>query len=357
MRIRTIKPEFWQSIDMAGLSETAMLLALGLLNYADDEGYFRLHTGLVKAAIFPLREPITPLEKCLSELARIGYISAFDCSDGHKYGQVVKFKAHQVINRPQISKIASKIDLSLINHGSLTEQSLNAHYWNGMEQGMEWNGIKKSKPKESDAGETPAPPDLIQSPFPKSLDTDAFKAAWKEWETFRREILKTIMPTSRSRQFKFLASLGHDGAIKSIEQSVQNGWTGLFELKAAHGQGSPNAGAGKGGGTKADPTPPPGPFSAAEIIPGPAVSDIDRAIAHWPDILEDLRHEIDAESFETWIDPVRCLAVSDKAVWLAVPGVFYRNWIANNYADQIRELTGTDTIYYIFETEEGGSTR
>nr|MBF6067360.1 primosomal protein [Klebsiella pneumoniae] len=36
-RIRTIKPEFWTDEDMAEVSEPACLLAIGLLNYADDE--------------------------------------------------------------------------------------------------------------------------------------------------------------------------------------------------------------------------------------------------------------------------------------------------------------------------------
>ncbi len=38
-RIRTIKPTFWTDEDMADISEAACLLAIGLLNYADDEGY------------------------------------------------------------------------------------------------------------------------------------------------------------------------------------------------------------------------------------------------------------------------------------------------------------------------------
>ena len=49
-RIRTIKPEFWQDEDLATLSEPALILAAGLLNHADDEGYFRAHPGLIKAA-------------------------------------------------------------------------------------------------------------------------------------------------------------------------------------------------------------------------------------------------------------------------------------------------------------------
>ncbi|HBS0572930.1 TPA: DnaT-like ssDNA-binding domain-containing protein, partial [Klebsiella pneumoniae] len=46
-RIRTIKPEFWTDEDMAEVSEPACLLAIGLLNYADDEGYFNANPKLI----------------------------------------------------------------------------------------------------------------------------------------------------------------------------------------------------------------------------------------------------------------------------------------------------------------------
>lgn len=56
-RIRSVKPEMWQDEELAGVSECALLLAVSLLNHADDEGYFPAHEGLIKAACFPLREP------------------------------------------------------------------------------------------------------------------------------------------------------------------------------------------------------------------------------------------------------------------------------------------------------------
>ena len=36
-RIRTIKPEFWRDEDLSGLPAETALLAIGLLNHADDE--------------------------------------------------------------------------------------------------------------------------------------------------------------------------------------------------------------------------------------------------------------------------------------------------------------------------------
>ncbi|STT55946.1 primosomal protein I [Klebsiella pneumoniae] len=52
-RIRTIKPEFWTDEDMAEVSEPACLLAIGLLNYADDEGYFQCKPEAYQSCSFP----------------------------------------------------------------------------------------------------------------------------------------------------------------------------------------------------------------------------------------------------------------------------------------------------------------
>ena len=53
-RIRTVKPEMAQDEDLASCSIEAQLLAIRLLNFADDEGFFKAHPALIKAACFPL---------------------------------------------------------------------------------------------------------------------------------------------------------------------------------------------------------------------------------------------------------------------------------------------------------------
>jgi hypothetical protein len=40
MRIRSIKPEFWQSEIMTSIPHFSRLLAIALLNYSDDDGHF-----------------------------------------------------------------------------------------------------------------------------------------------------------------------------------------------------------------------------------------------------------------------------------------------------------------------------
>lgn len=104
-RIRSIKPEFWRDEELSEVSAEAALLAIGLLNHADDEGYFKANPKLVDSDIFPLRELSRTCTVLLQELSEIGYIELFTGSDGKKYGFVCNFTEHQVINKLKHSKI------------------------------------------------------------------------------------------------------------------------------------------------------------------------------------------------------------------------------------------------------------
>jgi DNA-binding MarR family transcriptional regulator len=61
--------------------------------------------------------------------------------------------------------------------------------------------------------------------------SEEFANAWIEWETFRKEIKKKITPSTAKKQLTFLGGRGEPEAIAIINQSITNGWTGLFALK------------------------------------------------------------------------------------------------------------------------------
>jgi len=111
-RIRTIKPEFWTDEDIASVSEPARLLAIGILNQADDEGFFKSNPMLLKAAVFPLCEPSMSIQGMITELSDIGYIKLCVGTDGKQYGLVRNFNNHQKVNRPTPSKIKGLCDFS-----------------------------------------------------------------------------------------------------------------------------------------------------------------------------------------------------------------------------------------------------
>ena len=71
--------------------------------------------------------------------------------------------------------------------------------------------------------------------FPEKLDNEEFKTAWSEWITFRREIKKTLTPSTTSKQLAKLATYGSSKAVQSIENSISNGWQGLFDPDGKQG--------------------------------------------------------------------------------------------------------------------------
>ena len=74
------------------------------------------------------------------------------------------------------------------------------------------------------------------SVFPKSLQTAAFAVSWAEWEQHRKEIRKKLTPESVKRQLRDLEKMGEAAAIQSINESVKNGWQGLFQPKVTNGK-------------------------------------------------------------------------------------------------------------------------
>jgi hypothetical protein len=107
-RIRTIKPDFWQHEELAALPALTRLLAIGLLNYADDEGYFRATPALIRAAIFPFEDSLN-VHGMLMELSSTGYLELFETSEGKQFGRITKFTTHQKVSHPQPSQIKEQI--------------------------------------------------------------------------------------------------------------------------------------------------------------------------------------------------------------------------------------------------------
>jgi len=71
---------------------------------------------------------------------------------------------------------------------------------------------------------------LLGCQLPSSLDTPEFGEAWRDWFDYRKGIRHALTPKTIERQ---LAKLARDPstAVAVIEQSIENGWQGLFEVK------------------------------------------------------------------------------------------------------------------------------
>lgn len=68
--------------------------------------------------------------------------------------------------------------------------------------------------------------------IPDNLNTETFRAEWEKWKGYRRKIKKRLVPETEESQLKKLSKYGEKTAIAMIEQSIGEGWQGLFELKS-----------------------------------------------------------------------------------------------------------------------------
>lgn len=166
MRIRTIKPEFWKHRRMSELPAETRLLAIGLLNYADDEGYFAAHPALIRGELMPYKEKTSHIPKMLEELQSIGFLTLHQTPQGEEMGHITNFLNHQRINRPTKSKHTFKThapltESTLSPHGSLTHFSPTEREGN-REQGKEGNGILSAPdgagPQGDGSADVPAEP-------------------------------------------------------------------------------------------------------------------------------------------------------------------------------------------------------
>jgi hypothetical protein len=99
-RIRTIKPEFWTSEQVAACSRDARLLFIGLWNFCDDGGVHPASPKRVKMEVFPGDDAeIALIETLIVELISNGLLEEYSVK-GKKYWHVISWKNHQRIDKP-----------------------------------------------------------------------------------------------------------------------------------------------------------------------------------------------------------------------------------------------------------------
>jgi hypothetical protein len=102
MRIRSIRPEFWASEDVAEMDWYTRLVYIGLWSYVDDNGVGRDKEQLIVAALFPLdddlREASRRVTGALQHLSDRGQITRYTV-DGRAYLHVAAWSKHQRIEK------------------------------------------------------------------------------------------------------------------------------------------------------------------------------------------------------------------------------------------------------------------
>lgn len=98
-RIRSVKPEFFRSEELAPLSRDARLAFIGLWTIADDEGYYAYHPKILAADLYPLDDDVSAadVEKWIQELVDAGEVCLFEVA-GKRFLHVVRWAEYQKVD-------------------------------------------------------------------------------------------------------------------------------------------------------------------------------------------------------------------------------------------------------------------
>jgi len=184
-RIRTIKPNFFRSHDVAELSYRARLTWVGLWTYVDDEGRGRDDARIIKGDLWALEDKVTwqEVERDLTELSRSAHVVRYTVN-GRAYLAIPKWLDHQAISRPTKSKFPPPNPVSDRDAAPITEDSLSTHGANTAGTGNREQGTGN---REGEQGTSPTATDrdliaLFDSAYshwPKKVKRDEALAKFK----------------------------------------------------------------------------------------------------------------------------------------------------------------------------------
>jgi len=127
MRIRSIRPEFWSSEDIAALDWPTRLIFIGLWSYVDDNGVGRDNERLIKADLFPLEDDphgaLMQVTGALKTLNSRDLITRYEV-DGRRFLHITTWERHQKINRPSEGRYPLPTCGNVVIHDTLTESSV-----------------------------------------------------------------------------------------------------------------------------------------------------------------------------------------------------------------------------------------
>lgn len=88
---------------------------------------------------------------------------------------------------------------------------------------------EKSREEKSIKGVNPLKPPAVAVAIPEELQTVEFDKAWSEWLAYRRERKHKTTERTQRGMLDRLADWGSAIAVQAINDSICNGWQGLFD--------------------------------------------------------------------------------------------------------------------------------
>ena len=221
MPTRYLKPGVRDSEAIDSLTPLAETLFYRLLGTVDDFGRYDGRPAMVKAHCFPIKD-MTPA-KCaalLDELHAAGLVQLYT-TDGKPCLQMCKWDN---VPRAKESKYPAPSDDCTHLHTSASKPRTVLPLTE-TETGTETETVNRNRKA----------PDGALDVFPEGLDV----RSWERWLAYRKEIGKSLKPASIPSAQQALIKYG-DQQAAVVEQSIANGWQGLFALKPGQAGGMVN---------------------------------------------------------------------------------------------------------------------
>ncbi len=213
MRIRSIKPEFWTSEDIASVTWEQRLLFIGLWSYVDDNGVGRDVDRLIASSLFPLeedpRETLAIVSRGLQWLSGQGLITRY-MVDGKPFLHIAAWDKHQRIDKPNKSRYKLPTCENAVISDTLATPSRDSLAWSsGTEE--QWNRGAEEEETSSPAAPSRPPElsgfDAFWDEYPRRVGKQDAIKAWRQAvkrtnpETILAGALRLAQDPNREEQF------------------------------------------------------------------------------------------------------------------------------------------------------------
>lgn len=191
-------------------------MAVALLNWSDDYGYFYADPAAIRSFARPFDDDSKTTLGCLQQLMKIEYLDVRQHPVRGFIGRVVSFEDHQRVDKPKLSKIKKFYDeaVSVIHLGLIQDDSKTLP------------AGKEGKGKEEEHKPRPSKTDDRYQPFVEGLS--------KYW-SYKNPDLKFTFSKADGKQLKAFLSEHADVTLEQFRTCLNNrGKSEMVHSQAIH---------------------------------------------------------------------------------------------------------------------------